>query len=69
MYERQRRWETIGVPDTPKNRKMAGELRSNIVYRFKTGTFDYRSEFPDSSLFKNQTGSLKSLAIREVADL
>lgn len=69
MYEGQRRWEAIGVPDTPKNRKMAGELRSNIVYRIKTGTFDYRSEFPDSPLFKNEVGSSKSVAIREVADL
>jgi len=69
MYEGQRRWEAIGVLDTPKNMKMAGELRSNIVYRIKTGTFDYRSEFPDSPLFKNEVGSSKSVAIREVADL
>jgi len=39
------------------------------VYRIKTGTFDYRSEFPDSPLFKNQAGSSKSVAIREIADL
>lgn len=48
---------------------MAGELRSNIVYRVKTGTFDYRSPFPDSPLFKNEVESAKPLAIREVADL
>ena len=69
MYEGKRRWETLGVPDTPKNRKMAGELRSNIVYRIKTGTFDYRSQFPDSPLFKNEVESSKPVAIREVADL
>ena len=69
MFEGQRRWEALGVPDTPKNRKMAGELRSNIVYRIKTGTFDYRSQFPDSPSFKNDTESSKPVAIRDVADL
>jgi len=69
MYEGKRRWEALGVPDTPKNRKMAGELRSNIVYRIKTGTFDYRSQFPDSPLFKNEVESSKPVAIREIADL
>ena len=48
---------------------MAGELRSNIVYRIKTGTFDYRSQFPDSPLFKNEVESSKPVAIRDVADL
>ncbi|MCG7365685.1 DUF3596 domain-containing protein [Pantoea sp. ACRSH] len=69
MYEGQRRWQALGVPGTPKNRKMAGELRSNIVYRVKTGTFDYRSPFPDSPLFKNEVESAKPVAIREVAVL
>lgn len=54
MYEGQRRWQAIGVPDTPKNMKMAGELRSNIVYRIKTGTFDYRREFPDSPYLRTR---------------
>jgi len=48
---------------------MAGELRSNIVYRIKTGTFNYRSHFPDSPLFKNEVESSKPVAIRDVADL
>ncbi|MDU5780276.1 MAG: DUF3596 domain-containing protein [Pantoea sp.] len=69
MYEGKRRWEALGVPDTPKNRKVTGELRSNIVYRIKTGTFNYRSQSPDSPLFKNEIDSPKSLAISDAADL
>ncbi|WP_371361312.1 Arm DNA-binding domain-containing protein [Pantoea ananatis] len=57
-----------GIPDTPKNRKMAGELRSSIVYRIKTGTFDYRGQFPDSPAFKNDVDGGKPIAIRDLAD-
>ncbi|WP_342753786.1 DUF3596 domain-containing protein [Pantoea sp. MBD-2R] len=69
MYDGIRRWETLGVPDTPKNRKMAGELRDNIVYRIKTGTFDYRSQFPGSPLFKGEMEKAKAVSIREIADI
>lgn len=69
MFEGKRRWEALGVLDTPKNRKMAGELRDNIVYRIKTGTFDYRSQFPSSPLFRSDQNSDKPVTIREVADL
>lgn len=68
MHEGKRRWEALGIPDTPKNRKMAGELRSNIVYRIKTGTFDYREQFFDSAAFKNSVDGVKAIAIRDVAD-
>ncbi|ENG0014915.1 DUF3596 domain-containing protein, partial [Enterobacter hormaechei] len=40
--------EGLGVPDTPKNRKVAGELRTSICYAIKTGTFIYSSQFPNS---------------------
>ncbi|UIA86283.1 DUF3596 domain-containing protein [Erwinia tracheiphila] len=69
MYQGKRMWEALGVPDTPKNRKMAGELRDNIVYRIKIGNFDYRSQFPDSPVFKNELACSFKVAIREVADL
>ena len=36
----------LGVPDTPKNRKVAGELRTSICYAIKTGTFIYSAQFP-----------------------
>ncbi|MFC0141578.1 Arm DNA-binding domain-containing protein [Erwinia mallotivora] len=68
MYQGKRMWEVLGVPDTPKNRKMAGELRDNIVYRIKTGSFDYRSQFPNSPLFRGELNAGKVVTLREVAD-
>lgn len=68
MFEGKRCWEALGVLDTPKNRKMAGELRSNIMYRIKTGSFDYRSQFPDSPRFKNEISASEIISIRDVAD-
>lgn len=49
MYQGERVRENLGVPDTPKNRKIAGELRTSICYAIRTGTFDYSAQFPNSS--------------------
>lgn len=68
MYEGKRCWEALGVPDTAKNRKMAGELRSNIVYRIKTGTFNYKEQFPESARFRNELGLQDTITLRSVAD-
>ena len=68
MFEGKRCWEALGVPDTPKNRKMAGELRSNIVYRIKTGTFDYRIQFPDSQRFKTDSSSKELITLHELSN-
>ncbi|HBL5329212.1 TPA: DUF3596 domain-containing protein [Enterobacter hormaechei] len=48
MYQGGRVRESLGVPDTPKNRKIAGELRTSICYAIRTGTFDYTAQFPNS---------------------
>lgn len=48
MYQGGRVRESLGVPDTVKNRRMAGELRTSICYAIKTGTFNYASQFPES---------------------
>lgn len=48
MYQGERVRESLGVPDTPKNRKIAGELRTSICYAIRTGTFDYTAQFPNS---------------------
>lgn len=48
MYQGGRVRESLGVPDTVKNRRMAGELRTSICYAIKTGTFDYTAQFPNS---------------------
>lgn len=48
MYQGGRVRESLGVPDTLKNRRMAGELRTSICYAIKTGTFSYVDQFPQS---------------------
>lgn len=48
IYQGERVRESLGVPDTPKNRKIAGELRTSICYAIRTGTFDYTAQFPNS---------------------
>lgn len=48
MYQGGRVRESLGVLDTLKNRRMAGELRTSICYAIKTGTFNYVSQFPQS---------------------
>ncbi|NCH45435.1 tyrosine-type recombinase/integrase [Cronobacter malonaticus] len=52
IYKGARVRENLGVPDTPKNRKMAGELRTSIGYEIKTGTFNYAARFPSSPNLK-----------------
>ncbi|MGK9174166.1 site-specific integrase [Yokenella regensburgei] len=48
IYEGRRVRENLGVADTPKNRKMAGELRASISFEIKTGRFNYAAQFPNS---------------------
>lgn len=48
IYQGKRCRESLGVPDTTKNRKVAGELRSSICYAIKTGVFNYATQFPQS---------------------
>ncbi|TXE41381.1 site-specific integrase [Serratia marcescens] len=48
MYKGERVREALGVPDTAKNRRIAGDLRAAICYDIKTGRFDYTDRFPNS---------------------
>lgn len=48
IYKGVRVRENLGIPDTPKNRRMAGELRTTICYAIKIGTFNYVEQFPQS---------------------
>ncbi|WP_420913856.1 tyrosine-type recombinase/integrase [Klebsiella grimontii] len=57
------------MPDTPKNRRVAGELRTSICYAIKTGTFNYPAQFPQSPNLRRfgfiQSGiKLKDLSAR-----
>jgi integrase len=52
IYKGVRARESLGVDDTPKNRKVAGEMRASICYEIKTGNFDYAARFPSSANLK-----------------
>lgn len=41
--------ENLGVPDTPKTGKWQAQSRASVCFAIKTGTFNYASQFPDSS--------------------
>lgn len=63
MYDGRRCREALGVADTPKNRKLAGELRQSVAYAIKTGTFDYEEKFPKGSSSKKERTSLTVLQL------
>ena len=46
IYQGKRVRENLGVPDTPKNRKMAGELLASGCFAIKKRTINYASHFP-----------------------
>jgi integrase len=48
LYRGKRIRENLGVPDTIKNRKVAGELRASVCFAIRMGTFDYAERFPNS---------------------
>ncbi|MTC32425.1 DUF3596 domain-containing protein [Providencia alcalifaciens] len=67
-YKGKRVRETLGIPDTPKNRKLAGELRTAICYKIKTGAFDYSVEFPESKNCDEKSISNKNVTFGYVAN-
>ncbi|UYU30327.1 tyrosine-type recombinase/integrase [Siccibacter colletis] len=66
MYKGTRVRENLGVPDTPKNRKMAGELRSSVCYEIKTGNFDYPARFPDSPNLSRFGEEMRQITVGEL---
>ncbi|WP_417642376.1 tyrosine-type recombinase/integrase [Enterobacter kobei] len=68
IYKGVRVRESLGVQDTPKNRKVAGELRTAICYAIKTGTFNYAVQFPDSKNLKRFGESSLNLTIGQLAE-
>ncbi|WP_338506964.1 site-specific integrase [Erwinia aphidicola] len=67
MYQGQRVREGLGVSDTAKNRKAAGELRASVAYSIKVGTFDYARQFPDSSNLTKFGVAREELTVGELA--
>ncbi|HIB1507787.1 TPA: tyrosine-type recombinase/integrase [Salmonella enterica subsp. enterica serovar Muenchen] len=66
-YKGKRVRENLGVPDTAKNRKVAGELRSSVCFAIRMGNFDYASQFPDSPNLKRFGLGKKDITVKALA--
>lgn len=60
--------ENLGVPDTAKNRKIAGELRTSVCFAIRTGSFDYAAQFPDSPNLKAFGIGKKEITVKELEE-
>lgn len=68
QYNGRRIRESLGVPDTAKNRKIAGELRISVCFSIKTGTFSYPERFPNSPNLKRLGLEKKEITVEQLAD-
>lgn len=68
VYKGVRVRENLGVPDTAKNRRVAGELRASVCYAIKTGVFDYAKQFPSSRNLEKFGEARQDLTIKELAE-
>ncbi|EAA5550515.1 integrase [Salmonella enterica subsp. enterica] len=66
-YKGKRVRENLGVPDTAKNRKVAGELRSSVCFAIRMGSFDYAAQFPDSPHLKRFGLGKKDITVKALA--
>ncbi|EFV3362022.1 site-specific integrase [Salmonella enterica] len=60
--------ENLGVPDTAKNRKIAGELRTSVCFAIKMGSFNYAAQFPDSPNLRMFGLGKKDITVKALAD-
>lgn len=67
LYRGKRVRENLGVPDTAKNRKVAGELRAAVCFAIKMGNFDYAERFPESPNLRRFGLSRKEITVQELA--
>ncbi|WP_145562968.1 site-specific integrase [Yersinia canariae] len=67
IYKGIRVREALGVPDTLKNRRIAGDLRSSICFTIKTGTFDYTTQFPNSPNLVKFGQARKDMTLHEMS--
>lgn len=66
VFKGKRVRESLSVPDTAKNRKIAGELRTSVCFAIRTGTFDYAAQFPDSTNLKLFGVGKKEITVKEL---
>lgn len=55
------------MPHTPKNRKVAGELRASVCFAIKTGTFNYAAQFPNSQNLRRFGAESKEITVAALA--
>lgn len=67
-YKGKRVRENLGVPDTIKNRKIAGDLRTSVCFAIRTGTFDYAAQFPASPHLKTFGLGNKEITVKELEE-
>ncbi|ALX93313.1 integrase [Serratia fonticola] len=66
IFNGKRRRESLGIPDTPRNRKAAGEMRQAVCFAIRSGTFDYAKQFPQSAAVSEGKGASKDLTVAEL---
>ncbi|HIH9186655.1 TPA: tyrosine-type recombinase/integrase [Escherichia coli] len=67
-YNGKRVRENLGVPDTTKNRKIAGELRTSVCFAIRMGSFDYAAQFPNSPNLKHFGLGKKEITIKALSE-
>ncbi|EJO4573400.1 TPA: DUF3596 domain-containing protein [Escherichia coli] len=67
-YNGKRVRENLGVPDTAKNRKIAGELRTSVCFAIRMGNFDYAAQFPESPNLKHFGLGKKEITIKALSE-
>ncbi|EGT1037412.1 site-specific integrase [Escherichia coli] len=67
-YNGKRVRENLGVPDTAKNRKLAGELRTSVCFAIRMGSFDYAAQFPNSPNLKHFGLGKREITIKALSE-
>ncbi|EOI5834196.1 tyrosine-type recombinase/integrase [Klebsiella aerogenes] len=68
IFKGKRVRENLGVPDTTKNRKVAGELRTSVCFAIRMGTFDYAVQFPNSPNLKTFGICKKDITVKFLSE-
>ena len=67
-YNGKRVRENLGVPDTAKNRKIAGELRTSVCFAIRMGSFDYAAQFPNSPNLKHFGLGKREITVKALSE-
>ena len=67
-YNGKRVRENLGVPDTAKNRKIAGELRTSVCFAIRMGSFDYATQFPNSPNLKHFGLGKREITVKALSE-